>query len=76
MLTLLGVLRAGMIAAPLPLLWRRADAAAALGRLGAKAIVTASRIGDFDACAMAMQVAAESFRSATSAASATICRTA
>ena len=25
-LTLLGVLRAGMIAAPLPLLWRRADA--------------------------------------------------
>ena len=28
-LTLLGVLRAGMIAAPLPLLWRRADAVAA-----------------------------------------------
>ncbi len=27
-LTMLGVLRAGMIAAPLPLLWRRADAAA------------------------------------------------
>ena len=50
-LTLLGVLRAGMIAAPLPLLWRRADAAAALGRLGASAIVTTSRIGDFDACA-------------------------
>ena len=60
-LTILGVLRAGMIAAPLPLLWRRADAAAALGRLGAKAIVTASRIGDFDACAMAMQVAADVF---------------
>ena len=29
-LALLGVLRAGMIAAPLPLLWRRIDAAAAL----------------------------------------------
>ena len=29
-LTMLGVLRAGMIAAPLPLLWRRADAVAAL----------------------------------------------
>ena len=28
-------------------------------RLGAKAIVTTSRIGDFDACAMAMQVAAD-----------------
>jgi hypothetical protein len=60
-LTILGVLRAGMIAAPLPLLWRRADAAAALGRLGAKAIVTTSRIGDFDACATAMRVAAEVF---------------
>ena len=39
-LTLLGVLRAGMIAAPLPLLWRRADAVAALSRVGAKAIIT------------------------------------
>ena len=72
-LTMLGVLRAGMIAAPLPLLWRRADAAAALARLGAKAIVTASRIGDFDACAMAMHVAAECSRSATFAASAATC---
>ena len=60
-LTILGVLRAGMIAVPLPLLWRRADAASALGRLGAKAIVTTSRIGDFDACATAMQVAADIF---------------
>jgi len=60
-LTILGVLRAGMIAVPLPLLWRRADAAAALRRLGAKAIVTTARIGDFDACAMAMQVAADLF---------------
>src|SRR5258708_6831734 len=57
-LTILGVLRAGMIAAPLPLLWRTIDAAAALGPLGARAIVTTSRIGDFDACATAMQVAA------------------
>ena len=38
-LGLLGVLRAGLIAAPLPMLWRRADAAAALNRVGAKAIV-------------------------------------
>ena len=60
-LTILGVLRAGMIAAPLPLLWRRADMARALSPLGAKAIVTTSRIGDFDACAMAMQVAADLF---------------
>ena len=60
-LTILGVLRAGMIAVPLPLLWRRSDAASALGRLGAKAIVTAARIGDFEACATAMQVAADIF---------------
>src|SRR5215213_5018494 len=38
-LTILGVLRAGMIAAPLPLLWRRNDAVAAVGRIGAKALV-------------------------------------
>lgn len=59
--TLLGVLRANMIAVPLPLLWRRADTAAALGRLGGKAIVTTSRIGDFDACGTAMQVAHDVF---------------
>ncbi len=60
-LTILAVLRAGMIAAPLPLLWRRADAANALGRIGAKAIVTTRRIGDFDACETAMQAAADVF---------------
>jgi hypothetical protein len=60
-LTILGVQRAGLIAVPLPLLWRRADMARALGQVGAKAIVTKSRIGDFDACAMAMQVAADIF---------------
>ena len=42
-LTFLGVLRAGLIAAPLPLLWRRADAIAALNRLGAKTIITSAR---------------------------------
>ena len=60
-LTVLGVLRAGMIAMPLPLLWRRADAAFALNQVGAKAIVTASRIGDVDHCELAMQVAADVF---------------
>ena len=34
-LAMLGVLRAGMVVAPLPLLWRRADAVAALARVGA-----------------------------------------
>jgi hypothetical protein len=60
-LTILGVIRAGMIAAPLPLLWRRADMTQALSQLGAKAIITASRIGDLDHCELAMQVAADVF---------------
>ena len=37
-LVTLGVLRAEMIAAPLPLLWRHAEAVEALGRIGAKAL--------------------------------------
>ena len=60
-LTILGVLRAGLIALPLPLLWRRADMARALGQAGARAMITTSRIGDFEACATAMQVAADIF---------------
>lgn len=60
-LTLLGVLRAGLIAVPLPLLWGRAEMAATLGRLGAKAIVTADSAGGGDLCANAMQVAANIF---------------
>jgi hypothetical protein len=61
-LTILGVLRAGMIAAPLPLLWRRAEVSDALARIGARAIVTAARIGSFAACEMATQVAADVFQ--------------
>jgi hypothetical protein len=60
-LTMLGVMRAGMIAAPLPLLWRSAEAGSALGRVGAKVIITTSRIGRFQAGGLAMQVAAELF---------------
>jgi acyl-CoA synthetase (AMP-forming)/AMP-acid ligase II len=60
-LTILGVLRAGMIAAPLPLLWRRAEVSSALARIGARAIVTTARIGSFAACEMTMQVAADVF---------------
>ena len=60
-LTMLGVLRAGMIAAPLPLLWRRADAAAALARVGAKALITCARVGAFDHCRLAREIAAEVF---------------
>jgi acyl-coenzyme A synthetase/AMP-(fatty) acid ligase len=60
-LTLLGVLRAGMIAAPMPLLWRQADVTEALIRIGAKMIMTVSRVDDFDHIDLAMRVAVELF---------------
>ena len=60
-LTLLGVLRAGMIAAPLPLLWRRAEAATALARVGAKAFIGCGRVGRSEHCQFALRVAAEVF---------------
>jgi len=60
-LTILGILRAGMIAAPLPLLWRRADAVAALTQLGAKALITCGRVGGFNQGQFAMTVAMDVF---------------
>ena len=60
-LAMLGVLRAGMIVAPLPLLWRRADAVAALARVGAKGLITCGRVGDFKHSQFGMRVAAEVF---------------
>jgi hypothetical protein len=68
-LAILGVMRAGMIAAPLPLLWRRADAVAALARSGAKALITCGQVGGqvgghvgaFSHSHFAMGVAAEVF---------------
>ncbi len=58
----LGSLRAGMIVAPIPLLWRRHDIVAALRKVGAKAIITASRIGSAAHADIAMQAAAELFQ--------------
>src|ERR1043166_3367596 len=58
---LMGGLRAGLIAAPLPLLWRQADACAALGRVSARVLVSCGRVGDVDHAELAMHVAAETF---------------
>jgi len=58
---LLGVLRAGMIAAPLPQLWRVQDMVSALALVGAKAIITCSRIGAHAPAESAVRVAAELF---------------
>jgi acyl-CoA synthetase (AMP-forming)/AMP-acid ligase II len=60
-LTLLGVLRAGLIAMPLPALWRRSEMVAALSRVGATALIVSGRIVATDHYALAMQVAAEMF---------------
>jgi acyl-CoA synthetase (AMP-forming)/AMP-acid ligase II len=60
-LALLAVLRAGMIAMPMPLLWRRAEAAAALGRVGAHALIVSGRVGEVDHFDLAMQIAADVF---------------
>jgi hypothetical protein len=60
-IALFGVLRAGMIAAPLPLLWRRQEMVDALSPIGAKAIIVSGRIGAHAAAETAMQAAAELF---------------
>ncbi len=60
-LVTLGVLRAGMIAASLPLLSRRTDAVTALARIGAKALITCGRVGAFNHGQFAMAVAADVF---------------
>ena len=57
----LGVLRAGMIAAPMPLLWRHQDIVAALGQIAAKAIITCSHIGAVAYAERARQAAVDLF---------------
>jgi len=60
-IALLGVLRAGMIAAPMPLLWRQADAVAALARLAPRALIIVGRVGAVDHGEIVIHVAAEIF---------------
>lgn len=58
---LIAVTRAGLVPALLPLLWRRAECAAALSRCHAKAIVCCGRVGEFDHGQLALELAAENF---------------
>jgi hypothetical protein len=60
-LALLAVSRAGLIAMPLPLLWRRADAVRALRRAGASALIVSGRIGGTNHFDLAVNAAAEVF---------------
>jgi acyl-CoA synthetase (AMP-forming)/AMP-acid ligase II len=57
----LGVLRAGMIPVPLPLLWRQEEIVAALRQVGARTILSSSRIGQVAQIEIAMQSAVELF---------------
>lgn len=58
---LLGIWRAGLAAAPMPLLWRQADAVAALSKVTPRALVAVRRVDDTDHAEIAMHVAAEIF---------------
>jgi hypothetical protein len=56
---LLGALRAGLIAALLPLHWRHAEMVEALQRSGACVLITCRRVGATDHAHLAMRVAAD-----------------
>jgi hypothetical protein len=60
-LTFLAVLRAGMIAMPLPLLWRSAEITQALSRAGASALIVSGRVGGHDQLEDALHAAVETF---------------
>ena len=60
-LAFMAVLRAELIAMPMPLLWRRADAVGAIRRTGASALIVSGRIGATDHFDLAVNAAAEAF---------------
>jgi hypothetical protein len=60
-LTMLAAVRAGLVVALLPQLWRQAELTDALNRIGARCIVSAARIDGIDHAEIAMNAAAEAF---------------
>ena len=60
-LAMLGVLRAGLVVSPLPLLWRRGDCAAAMTAVAARALISTARIGAADHRELAMYTASDAF---------------
>ena len=60
-LALFGVLRAGLVVSPLPLLWRRRDCTAAMTETAARALISMARIGATDHGEIAMNTAANAF---------------
>ncbi len=60
-LTMLAAVRAGLVVALLPQLWRQAELTDALNRIGARCIVSAARIDGINHAEIAMNAAAEAF---------------
>ncbi len=60
-LAMLAAVRAGLVVALLPQLWRQAELSDALNRIGARAIVGAARIDGVDHAEIAMNAAADAF---------------
>jgi hypothetical protein len=60
-LSLLAVQRAGMIAVPVPVLWRSSDLVSALRKIGPNAFITMTRFGDDRPAEVACEAAAEIF---------------
>ncbi|MEM6664796.1 MAG: AMP-binding protein [Pseudomonadota bacterium] len=60
-ITLLAIWRAGLIASPLPLGWRRREWVPALTAIAPKALITTSRIADENAALTACQIAERQF---------------
>ncbi len=60
-ISLLAILRAGYVAAPVPVLWGRADFVRALDPINAKALITIAHLGDDRPAEVACAAAAELF---------------
>lgn len=60
-IALLATQRAGLIGAPMPIYWRRSEAVTALGKIGARALITSCRAGGQDTALLAREIAAECF---------------
>jgi hypothetical protein len=59
--SMLAILRAGMAAAPLPLLWRRSEATRALARAGAKALIVGGSSAGDSLAELGLHLAADTF---------------
>lgn len=60
-ISLLAIVRAGYVAAPVPMLWRRSDLVAALAGVAPRAVITLARLNDERPAEVVCEAAAELF---------------